>query len=177
MSLSSPGSGSLASSVGSASSAKEAKKALGARMREVRRDAGLTARARAAVTGQHFTRVSKIENGTQAPTDSDVRTWCAACDAQDQVMELIATARAVESAYLEYKRQSRAGLKRAVGPFTQQRYESTRLFRVYEHNVIPGLFQTPEYCSAMASFWIQFLGIPNDLQDTVRDRMLRQEVI
>ena len=174
MTVGPPGS---ASSPNLTSSAKEAKKALGARMREVRRDAGLTARALAAATGQHFTRVSKIENGTQAPTDSDIRAWCAACDAEDRVMELIATARAVESAYLEYKRQTRAGLKRAVGPFTQERYEATGLFRVYEHNLIPGLFQTPEYCAAMASFWIQFLGIPNDLQDTVRDRMLRQEVI
>jgi transcriptional regulator with XRE-family HTH domain len=174
MSLSPSGSASLATP---ASSAKEAKKALGARMREVRRDAGLTARALAAATGQHFTRVSKIESGTQAPSDSDIRAWCAACHAEDQVMELIATARAVESAYLEFKRQSRAGLKRVIGPFSQQRYEATALFRVYEHNIIPGLFQTPEYCAAMASFWIPFLGIPNDLQDTVRDRMLRQEVI
>ena len=140
-------------------------------MREVRKDAGLTARALAAATGQHFTRVSKIENGTQAPTDKDIRAWCTACHADDQVMELIATARAVESAYLEFKRQSRAGLKRVVGPFTQERYEATGLFRVYEHNIIPGLFQTPEYCAAMASFWIPFLGIPDDLQDTVRDRM------
>jgi transcriptional regulator with XRE-family HTH domain len=160
-----------------ASSAKEAKRALGARMREVRKDAGLTARALADATDQHYTRVSKIENGTQAPTDSDIHAWCAACGAEDQVMDLIATARAVESAYLEYKRQTRAGLKRAVGPFTQERYEATELFRIYEHNVIPGLFQTPEYCTAMASFWIGFLGIPNDVRDTVRDRMLRQEVI
>ena len=166
-----------ASPVVVASSAKEAKRALGARMREVRRDAGLTARALAAATGQHFTRVSKIENGTQAPTDADIRAWCAACRAEDEVMDLIATARAVESAYLEYKRQARAGLKRAVGPFTQARYEATELFRVYEHNVIPGLFQTPEYCTAMASFWVEFLGIPNDVQDTVHDRMLRQEII
>jgi transcriptional regulator with XRE-family HTH domain len=177
MGLNPSGSASLASSASPASSAKEAKKALGARMREVRRDAGLTARALAVATGQHFTRVSKIESGTQAPTDKDIRAWCTACHADDQVMELIATARAVESAYLEFKRQSRAGLKRAVGPFTQERYEATGLFRVYEHNIIPGLFQTPEYCAAMASFWIPFLGIPNDLQDTVRDRMLRQEVV
>src|SRR5215469_10730940 len=136
-----PGSASSASVASSVSSAKDAKRALGARMREVRRDAGLTARALAAATGQHFTRVSKIENGTQVPTDSDIRAWCAACDAEDQIMELIATARAVESAYLEYKRQARAGLKRAVGPFTQARYEATGLFRVYEHNLIPGLFQ------------------------------------
>jgi transcriptional regulator with XRE-family HTH domain len=166
-----------ASSAGPASSAKQAKKALGARLREVRKDAGLTGRALATATSQHFTRVSKIENGTQAPTDSDIRAWCAACHAEHLVMELIATARAVESAYLEYKRQARAGLRRAVGPFTQERYEATRFFRVYEHNVIPGLLQTPAYCAAMASFWIRFLGIPDDVQDTVRDRMSRQEVI
>ena len=174
MTLSPPGPAIVASQ---ADSAREAKKALGARMREVRKDAGLTGRALAVATGQHFTRVSKIENGTQAPTDSDIRAWCSACGAEDRVIELIATARAVESAYLEYKREARAGLKRAVGPFTQERYEATALFRVYEHNVIPGLFQTPEYCAAMATFWIQFLGIPNDVQDTVRDRMRRQEVI
>ena len=98
MSLSPSGSASLATPASSASSAKEAKKALGARMREVRRDAGLTARALAVATGQHFTRVSKIENGAQAPTDSDIHAWCTACHADDRVMELIATARAVESA-------------------------------------------------------------------------------
>jgi len=177
MTLSPPGPANTANTASPTSSAREAKKALGARMREVRKDAGLTGRALAVATGQHFTRVSKIENGTQAPTDSDIRAWCTACGAEDQVMELIATARAVESAYLEYKREARAGLKRAVGPFTQERYEATGLFRVYEHNAIPGLFQTPEYCAAMATFWIQFLGIPNDVQDTVRDRMRRQEVI
>jgi transcriptional regulator with XRE-family HTH domain len=146
-------------------------------MREIRKDAGLSGRALAAATGQHFTRVSKIENGAQVPTDKDIRAWCAACDAENQVMELIATARMVESAYLELRRQGRAGLKRAVGPFTQERYEGTSLFRIYEHNVIPGLFQTEPYCEAMASFWIPFLGIPDDLRETVRDRMLRQQVI
>jgi transcriptional regulator with XRE-family HTH domain len=159
------------------SSAKEAKKALGARMREVRKDAGLTARALALLTEQHYTRVSKIENGTQVPTDKDIRVWCGACRADDQVPELIATARAVESAYLEYRRQARAGVKRAVGPFTWERYASTTTFRIYEHNVIPSEFQTPTYCGAMLSFWIDFLAVPNDLQAAIDERMRRQEVI
>lgn len=47
-------------------------------MREIRKDAGLTGRALAIATGQHFTRVSKIENGAQAPTDQDIRDWCRA---------------------------------------------------------------------------------------------------
>ncbi|HTU72374.1 MAG TPA: helix-turn-helix transcriptional regulator [Trebonia sp.] len=159
------------------SSAKEAKKALGARMREVRKEAGLTARALAQLTGQHYTRVSKIENGAQVPTDKDIRVWCSACEAEDQVPDLVATARAVESAYLEYRRQARAGVKRAVGPFTWERYAATTTFRIYEHNLIPSEFQTRAYCAAMLSFWIEFLAVPNDLQAAVEERMRRQEVI
>lgn len=80
------------------------------RFREIRNDAGLSARALAAATGQHFTRVSKIEHGVQAPSDQDIRDWCRACGAEEQVPELIATARAVQSAYLEFRRQARSGM-------------------------------------------------------------------
>jgi transcriptional regulator with XRE-family HTH domain len=159
------------------SSAKEAKRALGARMREVRRDAGLTARALAQLTEQHYTRVSKIENGTQVPTDKDILTWCTVCQSEEQAPELIATARAVESAYLEYRRQARAGVKRALGPFTMERFAATMTFRIYEHNLIPQLFQTPAYCGALMSFWIEFLEAPNDRDAAVTERMRRQEIL
>jgi transcriptional regulator with XRE-family HTH domain len=140
-------------------------------------DAGLTARALASATGQHYTRVSKIEHGIQAPNDADIRAWCHACGAEDQVPDLIATQRAVESAYLEFRRQSRAGMKRVLGAHTRGRYERTKLFRIYEHNVVPGLFQTSAYCEAMLAFWIEFLGTSNDLDEAVAVRMDRQQVL
>src|SRR6185312_2245901 len=114
------------------SSAKEAQKALGTRLREIRKDAGLSGRALAAATFQHFTRVSKIEHGVQAPSDQDIRDWCCACGVEEQIPDLIATARAVESAYLEFRRQARAGMKRVLGPHTLPRYDQTSLFQVYE---------------------------------------------
>lgn len=159
------------------SSVKQGQEALGARLRELRRDVGLTARALAAATGQHYTRVSKIEHGVQAPSDKDIREWCRACGADDQVPDLLATLRAVESAYLEFRRQSRAGMKRVLGAHTLVLYERTNLFRIYEHNVIPGLFQTAEYSAAMLPFWIKFLGMANDLEEAVATRMERQRVI
>lgn len=131
----------------------------------------------AAATGQHFTRVSKIENGVQSPTDRDIRDWCQACDAGAQISGLIATLRSVESAYVEFRRQSRAGMKQVLGPHTTARYEQTRLFRIYEHNVVPGLFQTADYTAAMLSHWIELLDTPNDLDDAVAARMERQRVI
>jgi transcriptional regulator with XRE-family HTH domain len=159
------------------SSAKEAQRGLGARLREIRKDAGLSGRELAATTGQHFTRVSKIEHGVQAPSDQDIQDWCRACCAEDQIPDLIATARAVQSAYLEFRRQARAGMKRVLGPHTLPLYERTSLFRIYEHNVIPGLFQTAAYCAAMLSFWFGFLDAPDDLGTAVAARMERQRVI
>ena len=159
------------------SSAREAQRALGARLREIRKDAGLSGRALAATTGQHFTRVSKIEHGVQPPTDNDIRYWCRACGAEEQVPDLMATARVVESAYLEFRRQARAGMKRVTGAHTLALYGRTSQFRIYEHNVMPGLFQTAAYCAAMLSFWIGFLDTPADLDAAVAARMERQKVI
>jgi transcriptional regulator with XRE-family HTH domain len=150
---------------------------LGIHLREIRKDAGLTGRALATATGQHYTRISKIEHGVQPPTDQDIRSWCSACGADDQAGDLIATLRVVESAYLEFRRQARAGMKRVLGAHTIALYEQTTLFRIYEHNVIPGLFQTADYSAAMLSFWIDFLGTPNDLDDAVATRLERQRVI
>jgi transcriptional regulator with XRE-family HTH domain len=159
------------------SSAREAQRGLGARLREIRKDAGLSGRALAAATRWHFTRVSKIEHGVQAPSDQDIRDWCRACHTEDQIPDLIATARAVQSAYLEFRRQSRTGMKRVLGAHTLPLYERTSLFRIYEHNVIPGLFQTAAYCAAMLSFWFGFLDAPDDLDAAVAARMERQRVI
>ena len=62
-------------------------------------------------TGQHVTRISRIENGIQPPTDRNIQDWCTACGAAGQIPDLVATARVAESAYLDWARQSRAGLK------------------------------------------------------------------
>lgn len=159
------------------SSAKQAQQALGVRLRELRKDAGLSGRALATATGQHFTRVSKIEHGVQVPSDDDLRVWATACGAADQIPDLIATQRAVDSEYLEFRRQSRAGMKRVLGAHTAALYEQTSLFRIYEHNVIPGLFQTADYTAAMLAFWIKFLETPNDMEAAVAARMERQRVI
>ncbi len=68
-------------------------------------------------------------------------------------------------------------MKRVLGAHTTALYEQSSLFRIYEHNVIPGLFQTADYSAAMLTFWIDFLGTPNDLDEAVATRMERQRVI
>ncbi|MGH8603102.1 MAG: helix-turn-helix domain-containing protein [Gammaproteobacteria bacterium] len=158
------------------SPAQQAREALGVRLREIRKEAGLTGRALAVSMGRHFTKISRIENGSQAPSEDDIKAWCLACDAGGQIPDLIATARAIESMYVEWRRQTRAGMKRLMLTPVPL-YERTTLFRIYEHSAIPGLFQTAEYSAAILTYFIDFLDAPNDLDAALQARMERQKII
>ena len=160
------------------SSVAQARKELGARLRQLRKSAGLTGQALADATGQHFTRVSRIENGAQPPTERNIRDWCAACGAEDQIPDLIATARSVESAYLEWTRQSRAGMRRigVGGLHSIPAYRRTTTFRVHEPTVMPGIFQTEAYTRRMLTFWYEFLDAPDDMDATVAAKAERTGV-
>ena len=155
----------------------QARQALGMRLREIRADANLTGRELAALCQWHFTKISKIEHGTQAPSEGDVRAWCRACHAEEHLPDLIATVRAIESMYIEWTRHMRLGLKRSQACLIDL-YERTKLFRGYENTVLPGLFHTAEYAKAILTFWNTFLDIPhNDVDQAVATRMDRQHIL
>jgi transcriptional regulator with XRE-family HTH domain len=158
------------------SAARKAQEALGLRLRGLRKDAGFTGRALADATGWHFTRISKIENAVQTPSDVDIRVWCAACGVEDQAADLIAQARTIQSMYMEFRHRTRSGMKQLMLS-AQPLYEQTTRFRIYEHNAIPGILQTPNYVRAMLEFWFRFLEIQNDIDDAVSARMARETVL
>ncbi len=91
-----------------ASPAQQAREALGVRLREIRKEAGLTGRPLAVSICCHFTKISRIGDGSQAPSEENVKVWCQACNAVGQIPDLIATVRAIESMYVEWRRQTRA---------------------------------------------------------------------
>lgn len=155
---------------------RQAREALGARLREIRKDARLPGRALAAATGLHYTLISKIENGDRSPSEEDIRTWCAACDAGDQVPDLIATVRHVASVHHEHRRQMQAGIKH-LQESSVPLYEQTSLFRIYDTMVVPGLFTTAEYGAALFRFWQEFMGLKDDVDAAVEARMERQRVL
>jgi transcriptional regulator with XRE-family HTH domain len=155
---------------------QQAREALGARLREIRKDAPLSGRALAAAMGWHFTKVSKIENGARSPSEQDIRTWCTACGATDQIPDLIATARHIEAMYHEYRRQMQAGLKH-LQESSVPLYQQTSLFRIYENTVVPGLFTTAEYAAEIFRFWTEFMGLAEDVDSAVEARMERQRVL
>jgi len=155
---------------------EQAREALGGRLREIRTDAGLSGRQLAALTGWHFTKVSKLENGKQHPSDDDIRTWCTHCHAHGEITGLIATAHSVESMYIEWRRQMKFGLKRPQQARTPA-YERAKHFRIYEPSLIPGLFQTAEYATAIMTKVIDFYDISGDLDQAVAARLERQRLL
>jgi Domain of unknown function (DUF5753)/Helix-turn-helix domain len=155
---------------------RQAREALGARLREIRKDARMSGRELAAVTGWHFTKVSKLENGERSPSEGDIRTLCAACGAEDQVADLIATVRHVASVHHEYRRQMQAGMKHMTESSVPL-YEQTSLFRIYDAFAMPGLFTTAEYAAALFRWWQGFMGLKDDVDAAVEARMERQRVL
>ena len=52
-----------------------------------------------------------------------------------------------------------------------------RLLRVYEPLLIPGTFQTRRYAEAIMAAVIRFFGIPDDLSQSVDERLARQDLL
>lgn len=44
-----------------------------------------------------FSKVSKLENNKQPPTETDVREWCRICGAEAQTTDLVASVRNVNA--------------------------------------------------------------------------------
>ncbi|MQY19346.1 helix-turn-helix domain-containing protein [Nocardia macrotermitis] len=154
--------------------AQQGRQLLGGRLREIRRDAGLTARAVAEAHGWPRSKMSKIELGQQTPTEDDIRDWCASCDAQDQVSDLIATLRNVQAAYLETKRMRLPVRQRQSIAWEAE----TRLMRWYEPWVVPGLLQTPDYAEALLMKVLEFYhDSTDDLDSMLAARLERQHVL
>lgn len=156
--------------------ARQAREALGIRLRDIRREAGLTGRTLATAAGWHFTRVSKLEHGVLSASEHDVRVWCQLCKAEGQIPDLVATVQSIDTMFMEWRRQLRSGTRHRQKESVRFEAE-TQFFRVFEPLFIPGLLQTAEYASAVLSQFISFHDLPNDLEEGVEARMERQRIL
>lgn len=158
------------------SSAQQALAALGTRLREVRIDAGLTGRALAKQAGWHESKVSKIEYGRIQPSPEDIRAWCRYSGVPEQTVEFVASLRAVEGMFVEWRRMESTGLRRAqeaVVPLWRQ----TRSFHIYNPRLIPGPIQTRGYITALLNGLRQRRSLIDDVEDAVEVRVDKQRVV
>lgn len=162
----------------SSSSAWQARQALGVRLGEIRKDAGLTGRALALLCGWHESKVSRIEHARTAPSADDIRSWCQNCGTPGETDDLITFLRTVEDMFVEWRRMERTGLKRAQEAVLPL-WERTRIFRAYSSWLIPGAVQTPAYTKAILRAIAARRELPDDTDEaaavrTDRLRLLRE---
>ncbi|WP_395369788.1 helix-turn-helix domain-containing protein [Streptomyces tubercidicus] len=160
----------------SSSSIRQAREALGKRLREIRKDSGLTAQELAARAGWHASKCSRIENGRTGPSDDDLRVWALHCGTEGQTADLIATARNIDGAYVEWRRMERSGLRRAQESVLPL-WERTRHFRAYSSWLIPGPFQTRAYIEALLRAIRDRRSLPDDLEEAVQVRVDKQRIL
>lgn len=157
-------------------SADQAREALGVRLRDLRRDSDLSGIDLARANGWQPSKVSKIENGKQTPSEADLRAWCDRCGSIDQLPDLIASVRAIETQFAEWRRILKTGTGRRQRASAAV-LDRTRYFRIYEPTLIPGLLQTLDYATAVLSTIIDFRQIPDDASEGARARIDNQRVL
>lgn len=153
---------------------QQARVALGARLRELRTEAGLTVRGLAAVCGWAPSKVSKLENGKQTASAADLEAWAVGVGRPETAAELKGRLAGLESTYRSWRRQL-AGGHRAVQDALGAQHERTTVLRGISASVIPGIFQTPEYARAVLASYAELHGAVRDVEEGVASRMRRQE--
>ncbi|MGW4728077.1 helix-turn-helix domain-containing protein [Streptomyces shenzhenensis] len=159
------------------SSAQAARKAVAARLRDLRKDAGLSIVELARRCGWHYSKTSRIENALTGPTATDIRKWCAATQTQEQAQDLIAQSLNAESMYRDWRQQVRGGLRQLQDGLVKF-YRETEQFRIYSSTVVPGLLQTEGYAIAVLRIAARFHDLPtDDSAEAARARLSRARVI
>ena len=157
-------------------SVHEARDALGKRLRELRTAAKLSGRQLAESLSWPPSKVSKLENGKQTPTDDDIRAWTGATDSAGEAEALLASLHTLEIQHAEWQRQLKTGLK----PHQQEIADldaRTRFFRAFESTFIPGLLQTAEYARARFAQSVTVFKVRSDIDEAVATRIKRQEIL
>ncbi|WTW93472.1 DUF5753 domain-containing protein [Streptomycetaceae bacterium NBC_01309] len=158
------------------SSVQQARRALGARLRELREDRRLNLTKHAALCGWSRSKSSRIEDGLTQPSPDDIELWCAVCAAAPEAPNLIASLRALTGMFTEWRRMERTGLKRAQEAVLPL-FERTRRFRSYASWMVPGLIQSRAYTTAVLRATQQRRVTIDDVEAAVDVRMDRQRIL
>jgi transcriptional regulator with XRE-family HTH domain len=149
----------------------------GDRLRTERERAHLTGRVLAERFGWQQSKVSKIENGKQTPSDFDVRQWLELCGASESlVAQMTDELRDLRVEYASWQRQLRYGLS----PRQERSIDIERdahLVRMVEISTVPGLVQTSEYARNVFEIVSELHETERDIDKAVATRMERQRVL
>jgi transcriptional regulator with XRE-family HTH domain len=176
LSITLPGGMILTSRSSGSGGVEEARNALGQRLRELSRQAQLSGKGLAESLSWQASKVSKIENGKQSPTDDDIKAWTRATNSERETEALLASLHTLEVQHAEWQRVLKAGMLGHQLELSEQDAK-TKLYRSFEPAVVPGLVQTAEFARALFSRAVIVHRVPNDVNEAVAKRMQRQEML
>ncbi|MFD4571370.1 helix-turn-helix domain-containing protein [Streptomyces sp. NPDC058417] len=155
-----------------------ARETLGARLRELRVEAGLGGKDLAARLGWQTSKVSRLQNGKQTPSRADLTAWATAVEQPETETELHGRLAALDLRipHRSWRRQL-AGGHRARQEIAVRQTEATTEIRGLEVSRVPGLFQTPEYARVVFDSNAEFRGIAPTTDAAVQARMRRQDAL
>jgi transcriptional regulator with XRE-family HTH domain len=150
---------------------------LAERMQRLRKAAGLTGDRLAEQLGWPRSKVPKIENGRQMPTEADVRAWAEAVGQPGAIPELLDTLSDAQTVHRQWRHQLRSGQATLQAEFDALVRGAKRV-RNFEILLIPGLLQTPDYARYRALEAVRLHGTRAEAVDeTVAGRVRRQDVL
>jgi transcriptional regulator with XRE-family HTH domain len=152
------------------------REALGARLRELRTEAGLEGKDLAAKLGWQPSKISRLQNGKQTPTAADITAWAHGVGRPEAEAELQGLRAGMEMKHRSWRRQLSDG-HRARQEVAIKETEATQTIRGLEVSRIPGLFQTPDYARVIFDANAEFRGVPSTTEAAVEARMRRQEAL
>ncbi|WP_416970222.1 helix-turn-helix domain-containing protein [Streptomyces sp. 4F14] len=147
------------------------KEELAARLKELRRRAGLTGDRLALRCNMSQSKISRIENGKAQPTLLDLeRILRAVAAPPDIVEEIIALARLANTEWQDLRSLRRRGLEKKQTELAALEASATE-FRFFLLSMITGLLSTPEYIRASLA------RSPADVGRTIVKKLERQEAL
>lgn len=155
---------------------------LARRLRELRAAAFPSGSALARHLGWHQTRVSKLEQGNQRPTEDDLRQWAEAVDATPQQLDelyALASAARIEYATFQHRYRQHGGAVAEQETTTREDAASTRIAE-FQPAMIPGLLQTAAYAREVLTrpCGPASAGVtPEEIDQIVGKRIERQQIL
>lgn len=156
---------------------QRARESLGRDLRDLRERTGLNGKEFAARLRWPASKVSRLETGQRTPSRSDILLWTEVAGAHAEAERLIARLRVLDEMYATWKRQLKTGMSARQRKSLDLEVD-TRLLRIFECGIIPGLLQTPDYARRVLEISANLVGSPlDDLDEAVSIRIQRQQVL
>jgi len=121
-------------------------------------------------------KVSRLENGRQNPSEQDIHSWTKATGSEAEAANLVASLHTMEFRHAEWQRELRAGLKRLQSEAAEDS-SRTRFFRVFESTYVPGLLQTAGYARSRVDQTIKEFDLRDNPEEAVLARLQRQDIL